>query len=1830
LATYSHSGATKPPPGWQVRVVRQDAESVLFRGLRELDGAPTLLLALASEHPGSESLARLEHEHKLKDELAPEWAVQPLQILHHNGRPMLLLADPGGEFLDQLLGQPMQLTQFLNIAIALSATLARLHARGLIHKDLKPANIIFEPKTGAVRLTGFGIASRLPRERQAPAPPEFIAGTLAYMAPEQTGRMNRSIDARSDLYALGVTLYQMVTGVLPFTAADPLEWVHCHIARQPVPPRERVKRIPEPLSAIIMKLLAKTAEERYQTAAGVQADLQRCLTEWETGGDIAPFPLGAHDVSDRLRIPERLYGREREFGTLLNAFERVVEGGVSELVLVSGYSGIGKSAVVNELHKALVPPGGLFAAGKFDQYKRNVPYATLSQAFQTLVRQILSKSEAEVSQWRDALREALGVNGQLIVNLIPELELVIEKQPPVADLPPQDAQRRFQMVFRHFLGAFARPEHPLALFLDDLQWLDAATLALMEDLLTHADVRHLLLIGAYRDNEVSPSHPLMRTLEAFHKSGARVHEIVLSPLALDDVGRLVADALHSERAQPLAKLVHEKTGGNPFFTIQFLTALAEEQLLAFDRDAGTWIWDIARIRGKGYTDNVVELMIGKLKRLPAITQEALKLLACLGNGAEIATLTMIRDQSEEALHTASWEAARTGLIFRLDGSYAFLHDRVQEAAYALIPDDERASAHLAIGRLLASRTPPEELEEKIFEIVNQLNRGAALLIDRDEKTQVATLDLRAGRKAKAAAAYASASVYLAAGIALLDEGDWSSQYDLMFSLWLERADCEFLSGNFDEAEGLISELLSRSASKVDQAAAYRVKIDLHVMKSENTEAVDSALKCLRLFGIDMSAHPTREQVHAEYENVWKNLDERSIESLIDLPLMTDREMQAAMRTLSLLYPPALFTDLNLVYLHLCHMVNVSLKYGTTDASAPGYAWFGTILGPQLHRYTDGYRFGKLACELVEKRDFLAYKAKTYFSMEMVVLWTQPITTALQYIRAAFRAGVETGDLTIACYSCNHAITDLLLRGDPLDEVWSETERGLSFVRKARFRDVADVIVSQQRFIQNMRGETTTFSTFSDADFNEETFEADLGEDRMSTMVCWYWILKLQARFLSGDYEAAIAAAEKATALLWSSDSHIQLLDYHYYSALAIAAVYDTAPLDRQKEWLEQLSSHVDQLREWAEHCSATFPDKHALVSAEIARIEGRDLDAMRLYEQTIRLAREQEFVQNEGLAYELAARFYAARGFEVFAHTYLRNARYCYLRWGALGKVRQLDQVYPHLRGEEPAPGPTSTIGAPVEHLDLATVMKVSQAVSGEIVLEKLIDTLMRTAIEHAGAQRGLLILPRGDELRITAEATTSGDSIIVRLQEASVAAVPESIVHYVVRTQQSVILDDASAQNPFSGDTYIGQHHARSILCLPLMNQSKLIGVLYLENNLTPHVFTPTRTAVLKLLASQAAISLENTRLYGDLQQREAKIRRLVDANIIGIFMWETEGEIIEANEAFLAMVGYSREDLVSGRVRWTQLTPPEWRQRNVRALAELKATGIAQPYEKDYFRKDGSRVPVLVGAAMLEGSGNEGVAFVLDLSEQKRAEEALRQAQTELTRTARLTMMGELTASIAHEINQPIAAIVMNGAAGLRWLNKDEPDLEEARSALSRLVNEGKRAGNVIRGLRALVKKSVPEMAKVDINDAVQEILALTRSELQQQRVSVHTDLVLDHSLVMGDRVQLQQVLLNLIKNAAEAMSAITDRAKILKIGGQITESGEALIVVEDTGPGLDSMTADHIFERFFTTKSTGMGMGLSISRSIIEAHGGRLWATARSPHGTAFRFTVPTAHR
>jgi PAS domain S-box-containing protein len=1820
-------------------VLCEDGERVLCRGWRDDgDGERTAVLVVlsASEYPTPSLVNRLAHEYGLKDELDGRSAARPLALVREHGRTMLLLEDPGGDTLDRFLGRPMEMGRFLRLATGLSAAIRRLHERGLIHKDVKPANVLADFSTGQVWLTGLGSASRLQRERQSPEPPELLAGTLAYMAPEQTGRMNRSIDSRSDLYSLGVTLYEMLTGALPFMASDPMEWVHCHIARQPVPPVERLRDLPAPVSAIVSKLLAKTAEERYQTAAGVESDLRRCLAQWEREGRIEEFPLREHDTSDRLLVPEKLYGRGSEIDTLLAAFDRVVAGGAPELVLVSGYSGIGKSSVVNELHKVLVPPRGLFAAGKFDQYKRDIPYATLAQAFQSLVRRLLGRSETELQIWREHLQQALDPNGSLIIGLVPELKLIIGAQPPVPDLPPQDAKNRFQLVFRRFINVFARPEHPLALFLDDLQWLDTATLDLLDHLVTHSEVRHLLLIGAYRDNEVSLSHPLRRTLEAIGKAGARVQEIVLAPLGLDDVGQLVADALHCERehAQPLAQLIHEKTGGNPFFAIQFFAALAEEGLLAFDPVMQAWQWDFNRIHARSYTDNVADLLVEKMKRLSVPAQEALKQLACLGNVADVATLTLVYEETEEAMHTALWEAVHAGLVSRENSAYKFLHDRIQQAAYSLILDEHRADTHLRIGRVLLGSMTADELAEHLLDVANQFSRGAARLVDRDEKAQVATIDLRAGRKAKASAAYASARAYFAAGTALLDECDWVSQYELTFSLWLERAECELLSGNFEKAEQLIWESLQHAASNIEFADASCLKIDLHVLKGEYPQAVDSALTCLRLFGIDLPAHPTWEQVKDEYERVGQALNGRPIESLIDLPMMTDPELQAAIQALSVLTTPAYQTDFHLFWLFACRMVSISMQHGMSDASAHGYVLLGFILGPVFHRYDEGYRFAKLACDLVEKHGFIAFQAKVHYATALVALWTQPIGTAIDLTRAAFRTAVETGDLTFACYATYQTVTDLLLRNDPLEAVWRESEIALDFAREAKYRDAAQIVVCQQRFIATMQGRTATFSTFGDAQFEEAGFEAQLSGDRTPLVICFYWILKLQARFLSGDYAVALAAADEVKPLLAAATAQIQLLDYFYYAALTVAACYENAPADQRQEWGKLLTSHQEQLREWAENYPPTFGDKHALVSAEIARLEGRDTDAMRLYEQAIRSARDHGFVQNEGLAHETAARFYAARGFETIADAYLRKARYCYVRWGADGKVRQLDRFYPHLAAAD-WNRPTATIGSPVQQLDLAAVVKGSQAVSSEIVLSKLIERLMTIALENAGADRGLLILPVEDDHLIQAEARTAGDQVEVVLRQKSITGItcPESLVRYVIRAHESVILDDASRPNLFSEDDYLRGRQAKSILCLPLMKQGRLTGLLYLENTLTAYAFTPARIAILEVLAAQAAISLENTRLYSDLQEREAKVRRLVESDIIGIFIWDFEGRILEANEAFLQMVGYSRDDLVSDRVRWTALTPNEWRHADEEAVAELRRTGTCKAFEKEYFRNDGSRVPVLLGGATFGGGRDQGVAFVLDLTERKEAEENLRESerryrdvQAELAHVTRVTTLGELTASIAHEVNQPLAAVLANAEACLLWLGRETPNLEKARRSVEWIINDCSRAGAVIQRIRALAKRTNIQREPLHVNDVIGEVISLLQREMFSHRVSLRKELASALPTVFVDRIQLQQVIVNLMINSMEAMQSVTDRPRELTIRSRRDGAHQMLLTVEDCGVGISAENAERLFSPFFTTKPTGMGMGLSICRSIIEAHGGRLWAVSNLPHGAAFHFTLP----
>jgi PAS domain S-box-containing protein len=1819
-------------------VLWEDGERTFCRIWRNgTDGSAKECIAVlpAAEHPTPGSIGRLVREFELKDHVDGPWALRPLELVRQPGRTALMLEFQAGEPLDRLIGSPMEIGRFLRLAIGIATAVHGLHGRGLLHRDIKPTNILVDAANDRAWLMGFGVASRLPREHQLPQPPELIAGTLSHMAPEQTGRMNRSVDSRSDLYSLGVTLYQTLSGSLPFAASDPMEWVHCHIARKPAPLTARSGAVPLPVSALIMKLLAKAPEDRYQTAAGVERDLRRCLSEWEARRAIDAFPLGERDRSGRLLIPEKLYGRTNEIEALLASFDSVVSTGVPRLVLVSGHPGIGKSSLVNELHKVLVLPRGLFASGKFDQFKREVPYATLAQAFQGLVHHLLSKPEGELEQWRGELRQALEPDAAAIVEIVPELKFIIGEPPAVAALSPSETKARLERALSRLIGVFARPEHPLALFLDDLQWLDGATLDLLEHVLAQPGLQHLLLVGAYRDSEVDAAHPLMRRLERVRKGGAAVQEIALGPLHQEDLTQLIADALHCEpqRAVSLAQLVHRKTGGNPFFANQFIHALVDEGSIAFHPGGERWSWDLEHIQGKGHTDNVVDLMVVKLSRLPPAARTALQELACLGNLTETSLLAIVHQTSDDQLHADLWDARRLELVVRSDNSYRFVHDRVQEAAYSLVPVGQRAQVHLRIGRLLR-----EHRAEALFDIVGQFNRGATLITAQDERDLLAELNLAAGMRAFAAAAYASAHPYLTAGVALVAADGWERRRDLMFELKAVQAECEVLLGDIAVAEEHLVALTSRAVSVAERAIPACLLASVYYMLGQVDRGIAECLECLRYAGFDIPLNPTDAQVQAAWGRIHARLADHSVEELADLPLMTDPSARATLEVFGSVAPSAMHVNKRLLTLIVCAAVELSLDQGHCDSSCLSFIGVAALPGWPFSNFEAGLAYGRLAAELVQHKGLALFKANVLMVVGMRILpWAEHVARCRGPIRSALEDSINSSRPAMAGASSCALVTNLLFEGAPLADIGRETDLALEVCRKSGWAQSIDIATIQRAFVRNLCGVTTEFGTFQDDRLDELRRHGFENERHQPLAAFGYWVRSLQACFLAGNYGAALEAATRAEPLMAALPAVLEVAEHALYSALAHAAVCDAASAGEREQHLQAAREHHRLIDLSAMRCPENFENRAALVAAEIARLEGRDPDAMRLYDRAIRSAHENGFVHHEALASELAARFHAARGFDRIARAYLQDARSCYRQWGADAKVRQLDQLHPQLSEDDRRADPASTVVTAVEHLDLGAVLKVLQAVSGEIDLETLIATVMRLSLEHAGAERGLLILPRGEGHRIEAEATTGSHGVTVAHRRSAIAAddLPRAVFDYVLRTDENVLLHDASAVVPFSDDPYIRLHGARSVLCMPLLKQTRLVGVIYLENSLTSGAFTPARMTLMKLLASEAAISLENARLYRDLQEREARVRRLVESNIIGIIIWRADGRIIDTNEAFLRIIGYGREELLSGGMGWTDLTPTAWHEPGARALEAVRHAGAVQAYELEFFRKDGGRVPALVGAATFDGAPDEGVAFVLDLTELKRAEQAARDSerryhdvQMRLSDANRVASIGQLSASIAHEVNQPLSGVITNAGTSLRMLDAEPPNLEGARETARRIIRDGNRASDVITRLRALFSKKELTLEPVDLNEATREVIALSLSDLRTNGTNLRTEFADDLPLIAGDRIQLQQVILNLLRNASDAMADILDRPRLLVIRSDAEGDDRVRLAFRDAGVGFDPQNANRLFEAFHTTKSGGMGIGLSVSRSIIERHQGRLVAEVNEGPGATFWFSIPRA--
>ncbi|MBI5131049.1 MAG: AAA family ATPase [Rhodopseudomonas palustris] len=1685
--------------------VRRNGDFSLHR-IRDDDPTQSRLLLMAAAGEPC-ALERLKLEFALTRDLDPELVVRPSELVSAPGGTALLIEDHGAKPLSELLGQPASVPSLLRRAIGLARALGHVHERGLVHRHLHPDSVWLDD-ADQVRLTGLGGASRSRRERRDLAVHDAMPGSPIYMSPEQTGRVNRSVDSRSDLYVLGIILYQMLaSGGLPFHATNPAQWVHHHIARRPNP-LPAAGPATAAIERLVFRLLEKCADDRYQTAAGVERDLRACLAAWEAHGHTARVRLTAHDDAGVVRMPERLYGLDVEINAIVSAYHRAASTGAAEWVLISGYSGAGKSSAVNELRKSLTPSNGWFIAGKFDQYKRDIPFATLAQAFQSLVRQILGLDSEALAQWRSTLQAAVGDHGELMVNLVPDLALVIGDQPCLPNLPPQESRSLFQAVLGRFIAAIARPEHPLVLFLDDLQWLDQATSDFLVRLADDGEIHHLLVIGAYRDNEVGADHPLSRTLDSIRRTVSHIEEIRLAPLGQVHIRALVADVLRSEPEQvaTLAALIHRKTGGNPFFAIQFFSSLLHEQLVSFDLLRQQWTWNVELIEGKGFTDNVVDLMSRKLDRLPPRTRAILRMFSCLGTSAEAGPLGRLCDLSTDEVHDGLQDLVTNELVLRTDDTYRFVHDRVREAAYRLIDPSDLPATHLEIARHFATSIPT--WPDALFQLVNHYNLGAALITAESERLAVARLNREAGRAAMKAIAYGSAQTYLGTALSMLGEDRWQRHADLAFDVEYQLAECDFLTGALTQAEARLQRLASKAPSPNALANLVALQVTLHTANDRSDRAIEACLVYLRDFGIAWPPHPDREEAKAEYRLLTQRLGGRAIDSLIDLPTITDQSRAAPMAVMSAALAPAFFTDLNLVCLLLCRMANISVQHGNCDASALAYAYLGMVIGPCFDDYDAAFRFGDLGLRLVETRGLGHYKARVHLTYGAHVLpWARPLHEAQPFLRRAFEEAVETGDLTYAGFSSCTLITNRLSAGDPLDEVETEASARLALMQRAKFGLIVHIITTQRQLIRALRGDTVTLGSLNSADFDEDAFERQLAANRsLDIAACWFWIRKMQASYFSGDYVAAFAALRKAEPLLWTTVGHHEYSIFQFYVGVISAANADaTTPPAPRAELEQRLAAAHRQMAAWAVHNPGNYNGAAALLAAELARLQGRPFEAMQLYQQAVASSRQGRVSQVEATAHELAARFCRQQGFETAYQAHLTKARDCYHRWGAAAKVEQLDREHPDLATSFPAA--TQMPLSIAESFDLAAIVKTSEAVSSELGVPRLMETLMTLVLEHAGAQRGLLILPQGDDLAIRAEARTGDDGIVVALRDVGASAdeLPTSIVNLAARTGEAITIDDAQ-NSPFADDPYIVRTGSRSLLCLPLMKRSKLIAVIFLENDLSPGVFTPLKLSILKLLSSQAAISLKN---------------------------------------AFLE--------------------------------------------EKD--------------------------ALV----------EALQKSQSELMRMSRLTAIGELVISIAHEINQPLTAIITNADVCLRWLGNEQPSIAEAKNAARRVIENGRRAAEVVQTIRGLAVKSAPKMSPVDVNAIVREILTILQSELRQNNIHLETRLTDADAVVVGNKVQLQQVLLNLCMNAIESLAAIEGR-RTLTVASATGEGDTVIVSVADNGLGFDEDRIDQLFEALVTTKPQGMGMGLSISKSIVEAHGGRLWATSVKPHGAGFHFSLP----
>jgi predicted ATPase/serine phosphatase RsbU (regulator of sigma subunit)/tRNA A-37 threonylcarbamoyl transferase component Bud32 len=1494
-------------PNYQIGTqIYESANSLVYRGIRKKDNQPVILKVLKEDYPTPEELTRYRQEYEMTHHLNLEGVVKTYGIEKYENTLVMVLEDFGGESLKQLMAdRPFTLKEFLSLAIQVTNTLGKIHTQNVIHKDINPANIVFNQATSQLKIIDFGISSRLPRENPVLKNPEQLEGTLAYISPEQTGRINRSMDYRTDLYSLGVTFYELLTGQLPFEAKDAMELVHCHIAKTPMSVCEVNSNVPPIISDIVMKLMAKNAEARYQSAFGVKADLEKVqenLTDFKNLAGLS-FELAQNDFSGKLQIPQKLYGRENEVNTLLQAFERVSHG-KAEMMLVAGYSGVGKTALVHEVHRPMTKNRGYFAAGKFDQFQKNVPYSAITQAFNEFCHYLLTESVETLANWKAKILEAVGNNGQIIIDVVPDLELIIGTQPAVTKVGPTEAQNRFLMFFLNFVKALCNEDHPFILFIDDLQWVDSASLSLLKSMMLDDEIRHLFIIGAYRDNEVDSSHPFIMAVDELKKAKAIINTLCLSNLQMGDINQLLQDSLKCQpkQSQPLTDLIYQKTQGNAFFTHQFLQTLYEEALLQFDFVKLKWLWNIEQIAAQNITDNVVDLMTHKIDKLPSNTSKALQLAACIGNQFDLLILAIIYEQSPTETLSVLHPAVTEGLIQPLDENYKlletasqsqfkFLHDRVQQAAYALIDEEQKQAVHLQIGRLLLKNTPTDILENKVFDIVEHFNHSLELLDNQAERLEISQLNLMAGRKAKMATAHGASIKYLQIGMMLLSTNSWKTDYDLTINLYVEGTEAAYLSNDFEKMAYFADIVLDKAKEIIEQVPVFETKLQAYSVQNQHLDGIHAALTYLHWLGVDLPEEPSQEEVGNWLTQTKKLLDDYSQEQLLVLPVMTEPLKLAAMRILTRMIPLCFFGRPTLLPLISCAGIKLSLEYGNAPDSPVSYVNYGFVLcTPNIADYTFGYQCGRLANHLLQQQGGKQLAPIVLNNhAALIAIWTEHLRNTFPALKESYQVGIEVGDLEFSFYGMMNYLILVYAAGKKLSYVREELERYSTVFRHVEY--INSLIFSIYQTVLNLMGEANDPCKLKGEVYNEEDVLPYLLERNNHLESSVYYCNKISLNYLFGQFPAAQQYIELVETHIYQIAGLHPFIQFCFFAPLVELALTPKF----SEEVFKKIEFWQKYLKKCAEHAPMNFQHKYDLVEAEKARVLGQEWQAAKLYDKAIAGAKENQYLHEEALAYELACQFYLETDMPKIAQVYLRDAHYAYQRWGAVAKIKNLEAKYSQLLiTPKNLSANIATISTVMSSsvtrlqtstvLDLDSVTKAAQTLAGEIVLSHLLEKMMQIVIENAGAERGLLILEKEkgkSEWVIEAEGRFDVDEVTILQSIPLSGYLPMSVVNYVMRTREPVVLANAMLDGIYTEDQYIRQHQLKSILCSPILHQGQLIGLLYLENNLTESAFTPARLKIVEMLSSQAAISLENALLYRTLEQKvEKRTAQLAQAN--------------------------------------------------------------------------------------------------------------------------------------------------------------------------------------------------------------------------------------------------------------------------------------------------------------------------------------------------------------